>query len=241
MNLVLTMAGLYSRFRLFGNKIPKYLLPLGAKTVLSTIISSYSEVLPTRKIYLIANRSDQIFFPILKSTLQEYDLPVENLIYINQTASQLETALHALEVIPESEQDSPIAFASIDTVLYDRKDFFGKLESCIPMSSILDTFDSENSQYSYARIGSDGCVLDVVDQNVISNSACSGLYGFGSLLFMSQVAGELLRDHNAANFTRLYRAYLDKGLSVQATEMEGGGQTIVLGTPDEYLVNIHRF
>ena len=35
MNLVLTMAGKYSRFKLFGSKVPKYLLPLATKTVLS--------------------------------------------------------------------------------------------------------------------------------------------------------------------------------------------------------------
>ena len=38
MNLVLTMAGKYQRFRLFGNKVPKYLMPLGKHTILWHVI-----------------------------------------------------------------------------------------------------------------------------------------------------------------------------------------------------------
>lgn len=38
MNIIFTMAGKYTRFRLFGAKVPKYLLPLGPGTILSKII-----------------------------------------------------------------------------------------------------------------------------------------------------------------------------------------------------------
>ena len=42
MNLVLTMAGQYSRFKLFGSKVPKYLLPLGTETILAEVIRRFA-------------------------------------------------------------------------------------------------------------------------------------------------------------------------------------------------------
>ena len=47
MNLVFTMAGKYSRFKLFGSKVPKYLLPLSNGTVLFKIIELYKHSLNT--------------------------------------------------------------------------------------------------------------------------------------------------------------------------------------------------
>jgi CTP:molybdopterin cytidylyltransferase MocA len=62
-DIILTMAGKYSRFRLFGSKIPKYLLPLGRGTMLSEVIRHLKQSARESKIYLITNRNDQMFFP----------------------------------------------------------------------------------------------------------------------------------------------------------------------------------
>jgi len=100
MNLVLTMAGKYTRFKLFGNKVPKYLLPLGAETILSIIIDQFMRSIPKAQVYLIANRHDQIFFPIVRSIMDKHDIDTSNIIYIDDTSSQLETALHVSELLP---------------------------------------------------------------------------------------------------------------------------------------------
>lgn len=193
MNLVLTMAGKYSRFRLFGNRIPKYLLPLGSETVLAEIIKQYLRSTIITKIYLIANRDDQVFFPIIRSIMIKYNINNKNLIYIDDTSSQLETALNIAELLPIDQFNSPIAFANIDTVLIDRGDFFESLESKAPQLGLIDTFNGESKQYSYAHIDNNNIVNDVVDKNVISQYACSGLYGFGSFTVMSSIARNMLR------------------------------------------------
>ena len=73
MNLVLTMAGKYSRLKLLGSKIPKYLLPLSTKTVLMEVIGQYLLSYPTLRVYLIANRADQLFFPIVRSIIKSFE------------------------------------------------------------------------------------------------------------------------------------------------------------------------
>ena len=42
MNLILTMAGKYSRFKNEGFRLPKFLLPWGDKSILSEILSEMS-------------------------------------------------------------------------------------------------------------------------------------------------------------------------------------------------------
>ena len=241
MNLVLTMAGKYNRFRLFGNKIPKYLLPLGAETMLAEVIKQFLRSATVSKIYLIANRHDQIFFPIVRSIMSKYNINNKHLIYIDDTSSQLETALTASELLPTDQLNSPIAFANIDTVLFERAVFFEFIEKSGAEIGLLDTFHGESKQYSYARIETDSKVVDVVDKNVISHNACSGLYGFGSYSAMANVATKLLRENGIANFTDLYKKYISAGNNVYAHCAADLSHTIVLGTPDEYLINIHRF
>lgn len=241
MNLVLTMAGKYNRFRLFGNKVPKYLLPLGAETMLAEVIKQYLRSATVSKIYLIANRHDQIFFPIVRSIMGKYNINNKYLIYIDDTSSQLETALTASELLPTDQLNSPIAFANIDTVLFERAAFFESLEIGESKIALLDTFKGESKQYSYARVEADCKVVDVVDKNVISQNACSGLYGFGSYSIMANRATQLLRENGGANFTDLYKKYISVGANVHAHYSKNLSHTVVLGTPEEYLINIHRF
>ena len=58
MNLILTMAGRYSRFINEGYKIPKYLLPWGKRSILSEILSIMNHNNTFENIYVI------VFWPI---------------------------------------------------------------------------------------------------------------------------------------------------------------------------------
>ena len=241
MNLCLTMAGKYSRFKLFGSKIPKYLLPLGSETILAEVIKQYKKSIPLCKIYLIANRDDQIFYPIVKSIMRKYDVEDKSIIYIDDTSTQLQTALYISELLPVEQMNAKIAFSNIDTILFDRSSFFEKLTNCEKETAIIDTFLADNKQYSYAIIDNSGKVVDISDKNNISETACSGLYGFGSFQYMSVNAKEILQGDGESNFTDLYKYYLNKEKKVIANKMETFGNTIVLGTPEEYVINIHKF
>jgi len=241
MNLVLTMAGKYTRFRLFGSKIPKYLLPLASETILSEVIKQLKFSAPACSIFLIANRHDQIFFPIVRSIIEKYEISSKALLYIDDTASQLETALVTSDILSSDQMHSPIAFANIDTITKRRQSFFEALENCRGNEGVLDTFKASNKQYSYARTDNQGKMLDIVDYNIISEQACSGLYGFGSYAFMADQACKLLQNNPNAGFTSLYKSCISLGLKISTCHTENTQDTIVMGTPEEYLINIHRF
>jgi len=79
MNIIFTMAGQYSRFRLYGAKVRKYLPALGQGTIMSNVISGVIASAPTANLYLTANQNDQLFYPIIKTILNSHGLPVERI------------------------------------------------------------------------------------------------------------------------------------------------------------------
>jgi hypothetical protein len=147
----------------------------------------------------------------------------------------------AIDLIPKLEKNKPICFSNIDTIISNRKGFFKKLETCLPTEGLVDTFQGQSKQYSYIRVKDDWLISDIVDNNLVSQNACSGLYGFGSFEEMFKQANTLLKIEATANFTQLYKHYLKHKRDVYYVYSENALDTIVVGTPDEYVINIHKF
>ena len=116
MNLILTMAGKYSRFKGVGFTIPKFLLPWGDRTILSEILREMSPHF--EEIYLIANKNDGDFIIHVENIMNVYNIDLENLILIQDTSSQSETLYKGLDLIGNIK--GPIIVHNIDTILYNR-------------------------------------------------------------------------------------------------------------------------
>ena len=243
MNIVLTMAGKYSRFKLFANQVPKYLLPLGKNTILWHVINELRCAAPELKFYLVANKEDRDFFPILESTINDFSIDTENLIYIGDTESQLKTALTIGEnpLVKKIELMSPIVFANIDTIVKGRGNFFKQMQSLNPDEMVIDLFPGYSNEYSYATTDDNNKIENLSDGIRISHQACSGLYGFGSAAFFVKEADALIAGNPKVNFTKLYQRLIDMKYASYACFNDDIGNTVVLGTPEEYTVNLHRF
>jgi len=237
-NLILTMAGKYERFRLFGNKVPKYLMPLGSRTVLWHVINKLVDSNEELNVFLIANERDIEFEPIVKSIMDELRIPLENIKYIKDTHSQLETALAASHFISENDKDK-IVFTNIDTLLSNRNGYFQKIANLTFDEGLMDTFEGDSHEYSYAKTDTDR-VVKIVDKLPISENACSGLYGFGSSSFFFDKAKKLLSDSNELSFTEIFNKYIEEGKDVYCNHNPNKNDTIVLGTPEEYITNLHK-
>lgn len=243
MNIIFTMAGKYSRFKLFANQIPKYLMPLGKRTVLWHVINELRAACGDAQFFFIANKEDRDFYPIVKSVIDDFSVSAENVIYISDTKSQLETALAIFDssISGKLENSSPMAFANIDTVLRCRDNFFNQLRTMDKNESLLDTFSGASTAYSYALLGEDNKVQSIVDGIRVSSDACSGLYGFGSGAFFVDEARAILKKDEKANFTRLYHSLVERHYDSFIARNSDNNSTVVLGTPEEYISNIHRF
>jgi len=240
MNIILTMAGKYTRFQSFGRRVPKYLLPISHQTMLGVVMETFIRQAKDAHVYLIANKADQLFVPVLEGIMRSHNVSKENLIYISDTPNQVATASMARK-FKELDESAPTCFANIDTVLYKREMFFEKLRTLDDsIKGLLDTFPGDSKEYSYCIADKNDNVIHVAEKKVISQEACSGLYGFSDLYIFKEYAKHI-KDKDLESFSDLYNLMVNDGLGVSKVNQEDKNSTIVLGTPEEYVKNIHRF
>jgi dTDP-glucose pyrophosphorylase len=222
MDLIFTMAGLYSRFRNEGYKIPKYLLPWKHHTILSEILTQMQGF---DNIFLIANEKNYGFMNHVLKIQDHFGIPQSNLILVSDTRGQAETASIGLEKISLK---GPFLIHNIDTILYNRD--YKLIESSLTKySGYIDLFVSNNHEYSYVLLDDENCIKEISEKILISKFATSGLYGFSSVdayksfydgqVFISEIYKDMINGNEKVLGGRIY------------TEQE----TLVLGTPTDYL------
>jgi hypothetical protein len=230
MNLILTMAGRYSRFTNEGYKFPKYLLPWGKNSILYEIIIHLNKGDAFKNIYLIANKRDMIYMSHVRSIIRSLGKPVDSLFLISDTKGQAETAYLAIKKITErhGEISGPILFHNIDTILYNRN-FSNLPEIMLDYDGYIDVFKSNNHAYSYV-LSDKNIVKSIAEKVLISDNATSGLYGFSN-------SDKFLNcyDEKDLYISDIYKRMLDNGDNIVIGEISDENQTIVLGTPTEYL------
>ncbi len=230
MNLILTMAGRYSRFVDEGYRIPKYLLPWGSKSILSEIIYNLNKNNAFENIFLIANKRDEIYMPHVRQILKSLNIPTENLFLISDTDGQAETAYEAIKSIKNmfGKINDPIVFHNIDTILYNRS--FTILPAIFnEYDGYMDIFKSSNHNYSYVLV-EDETVQTIAEKIVISNTATSGLYGFSNIDKFLEFYTK-----NDLYISSIYQKMIENGERIATSDVYSEKDTIVLGTPSEYL------
>jgi dTDP-glucose pyrophosphorylase len=232
MILVLTMAGRYTRFTNEGFKTPKYLLPWGDRTILSVILSELWEGGVFTDVLLIANYRDEAYMPHVRAVMRRHGINDANLVLTHDTSGQAETAMIGVTAVKKlvGDRDVGVVFHNIDTILCGRN--YQSLKNGLAKADgYIDVFHSNNRSYSYVLIDDDRRVNEIAEKIVVSDLATSGLYGF----------------HNAATFEAFYRPGEDLYISaiykrmiaadkvILVGEAYHESDTIVLGTPDEYM------
>lgn len=233
-SLVICMAGLNTRFHDVGFDIPKYLLPWKNETIIYEILKqlgTFDEVL------LLANKRDYYFMPDLVKTIEPLSLDKNNIHYIGDTNGQAHTAYIGASLLKNKTQTFFVHNA--DTLLIGRD--FKSIEETMS-DAYIDVFIANNPKYSYVR-SKDGLVTEIAEKSTISPFASSGLYGFYNAKLYENMYESL-----SENFTgkEMYIAdvldYMIKSnnLFVGLNELNNSYETIVLGTPQEYGLEVAR-
>lgn len=232
MILVLTMAGRYQRFTDEGYKTPKYLLPWGDRTVLSVILSELWAGGVFTDVLLVANYRDEAYMPHVRAVMRRHGIDTANLVLTHDTSGQAETAMIGIAAIQRlgNSADLPVVFHNIDTVLLGRN--YQVLQQALGQADgYIDVFRSSNRAYSYVLLDDQRRVQEIAEKIVVSELATSGLYGFRNCqTFLSYYkAGQDLY------ISSIYKRMISAGCTLLAGEVHHESDTIVLGTPAEYM------
>lgn len=227
LNLILTMAGTYSRFIEGGYKIPKYLLPWGSTTIITELLNEFTKTNIIDNIFLIANKADINYAPHLQKTLKYFNIPKENLIYVDNTGGQAETAAIAIKKFKIKLKDDPFLIHNIDTLLYKRD--FNQIKSILEeKDGYIDIFESSNPAYCYLLSNQFNEVYEIAEKILISDMASSGLYGFAnSKIFLENFEDEIF-------ISEIYKKIIKFG-KISSGTLYDESSTVVLGTPVEYV------
>lgn len=231
MNLILTMAGLYQRFSDEGFKIPKYLLPWGGSAILAVIIEELNRHQDFENIILVANQKDEVYLPHVRAIMRANKIPDTHLVVTGNTVGQAETAIIGIESLDAliNDKSNAIAFHNIDTIIYNRK--YSNIPKILDENLVyIDVFKSNNKGYSYVLTDGRDLVTSIKEKIVLSNSATSGFYVFKN----HKIFKNYYKKGDIFISTVIDRVVSD-GKNVFVGPLYKGCDTVVLGTPTEYL------
>ena len=233
-SLVICMAGLNTRFHDVGFDIPKYLLPWGEETIIHSILKNLGEF---DDVVLLANKRDEYFKNKLIKTIEPLGLNSGNILYIGDTNGQAHTAYIGAKSVKDPTQTFFVHNA--DTLLIGRD--FKEIEGLMA-DAYIDVFIANNPKYSYVR-SKDGLVTDIVEKDTISPFASSGLYGFYNANLYEQMYEELSSEFKFGKemyIANVLDFMIDSGKSIGLNTLNDSYETIVLGSPQEYGLELAR-
>lgn len=239
MALIICMAGLNTRFHDVGFDIPKYLLPWGETTIIQELLSDLMKGYDFGQVILLANKRDSYFKNKLLENIEPLGLNEESIYYIGDTTGQAQTAAIGAQLV--ADHKAPLFIHNADTILINRD--FNKIEEALKKhDAFIDVFIANSPKYCYIK-SSDGQVIEIAEKKAISPFASSGLYCF-------QSANSYLENYNifsdsVAKDTELYISnvmshMLSNGKTIAVNELEHFPETIVLGSPQEYGIELAK-
>ena len=228
------MAGYNTRFHDVGFDIPKYLLPWNGTTIIHDILKNFGHVHQT---VLVANKRDVYFKEQLLEAIQPLGLDENSIIYIGDTKGQAHTA--AIGMTQIEHMMLPTFVHNADTILTGRK-----FEEIVKQMNdwydvYVDVFVGNSPKYSYVR-AYEGIVTEIVEKKQISPYASSGLYGFSSASLYLNECHSVVQERDELYISDVIQSMLKNDMRSCMNGLGNYQDTIVLGSPQEYGIEIAR-
>lgn len=231
MTIIITMAGLGSRFRKMGYNCPKYMIEAKGKTLFEWSMDSLLGYNKYVSKYIFVVREEDHSEEFIREKCKQYNIHDINIVELKKmTDGQATTCMLA---IPHCNPDSAIMVYNIDTYIepYELKyeDLSG--DGHIPC------FHAIGDHWSFVKLDKTGKVTEIREKKRISDNCTIGAYYFSSARLYQELYNEYYADdsHNEKNekyIAPLYNYMIEKGLTVSMS-IVNEKKVHVLGTPEE--------
>jgi len=228
------MAGYNTRFHDVGFDIPKYLLPWNNSTIIHDILKNFGEVQQT---VLVANKRDIYFKDQLLETIKPLGMNEHDILYIGDTKGQAHTAAVGIGQLYNPEM--PTFIHNADTIVKGRtlETIGNSLND--EYDAYIDVFVGNSPKYSYVRAFEE-TVLEIVEKKQISPYASSGLYGFLTASMYMSYYDSLIQKNDELYVADVIQSMIAVDRKVFMNGLSNSQETIVLGSPQEYGIEIAR-
>ena len=229
MQIIITMAGLGSRFRMAGFNLPKYMIETRGKSLFDWALSSLQSFKEDKHYFIV--RSDDDAREYITQHCTSLGISNFQILEIDcVTSGQAETVLIASDYLNQEEE---ILIYNIDTYVEP---------NLITMSSIrgdgfIPCFGGNGDHWSFVKVDESGKAVEVREKVRISDNCTIGAYYFKSFQLYVDLYYKYYIDTKENLFSEryvapLYNQLIDDGGDVHITVIPVE-KVHVLGTPEE--------
>lgn len=226
-NVVIPMAGFGSRFSTVGYTDPKPLIKINGKTMIQIVV----ENLNIQANYIFIVREEHMQKYNLKNYLESI-APNCKIIIVNKvTDGAARSVLLASEYIDN--MDKLLIVNSDQYLEWNCAEFLHFADST-GSDGCISTFYNTHPKWSYAKVDSNGKVIEVQEKNPISTLATTGIYywkhGSDYVKYANQMISKNIRTNNEFYVCPVYNEAIEDGKLIKVkdcTRLWG------LGTPED--------
>jgi heptosyltransferase-2 len=230
--VIITMAGLGSRFRMAGYTVPKYEIEVQGHSLFYWSLSSLKNFFAHSSQFIFIARREDDAFRFIKQETTVLEVPNWRLVEIDCLTDGQATTVLCAETVIENMQD-PILIYNIDTYVNPK---YIRLEN-VRGDGWIPCFHGIGDAWSFARKDASGHVVEVREKLRISDHATLGLYYFSSYelyraIYNEYYAVDAMEEKGERYIAPLYNGLICKGYSVYIDEVPAHA-VHPLGTPED--------
>lgn len=231
MIVIITMAGLGSRFRKAGYDCPKYMIEAKGKTLFDWSMDSLVGYNKKVSKYIFVVRKDDGSDGFIRKHMMKYGISDIEIIGINHmTDGQATTCMLA---IPYCNPDEEIMVYNIDTYVEPNEMKYEDISG----DGHIPCFHADGDHWSFVRQDEYGNVVEVREKERISDNCTLGAYYFKSAKLYKKLYEEYYADDSRMEKSEkyiapLYNYMIEQGMKVTIS-LVAAGKVHVLGTPEE--------
>lgn len=231
MQIIITMAGLGSRFKKMGYDIPKYMIEIKEKTLFEWSMDSlinYNEYV-SKYIFVVRKEDNSKDFILEKCADRNIkDVQIVEIDYL--TDGQATTCMLAIPYCNENEE---IMVYNIDTYVEANELKYEDISG----DGYIPCFHAPGNHWSFARLDENNNVVEVREKNRISDNCTLGAYYFKSAklykyLYENYYKDDKNKEKNEKYIAPLYNAMIAENMIVKISIIDFQ-KVHVLGTPEE--------
>lgn len=231
MTVVITMAGIGSRFRKAGYNVPKYQIEVKGKTLFAWSMESLQAYKPHIDRYIFVVRKEDQASDFIKKACAKLQIDNFQIVSLDEkTDGQATTCRLA---IPYCDEALPILIYNIDTYVEAGTMKFDSIHG----DGFIPCFTADGDHWSFVKTDTNGQAVEVREKTRISDHCSIGAYYFSSARLYTSLYDEYYANDNNVEKSEkyiapMYNHLIAKGYHVYIESLPAD-KVHVLGTPEE--------
>ena len=231
LTMIITMAGLGTRFRKAGYNCPKYMIEAKGKTLFDWSMDSLVGYNNYVDRYVFVVRKEDHAEHFIRKHSQDFGIRDIKIIELNQmTDGQATTCMLAISYC---KPDNAIMVYNIDTYVEPYELRFEDISG----AGHIPCFHADGNHWSFVKLDEQGKAIEVREKVRISDNCTLGAYYFSSAelyksLYEEYYADDSRMEKNEKYIAPLYNFMIEKGMPVTIS-IVNAKKVHVLGTPEE--------